>query len=265
MTFVRCFYGTLAAVLLGLFSWELVAEPIHVRQPEGRLHGFLVLRSASGAIIGRGDLVQTVEGDRVILRSLYSFSDGSVDEETTVFTQRSVFRLVSDHHVQRGPFFPKASDVLVEGNGQVTVRTVEKGKEKVEMRHIDLPDDLANGMLGIDLANVGPEAPEFRLSLLAGVGKGRLVKLDIAPMGKGSFVLGGVRRTANIFRIKAELGGVAAIVAPLLGKQPEDSFVWVVEGAAPVLVRGVEQLSVDGPTVSVEVAGGSFPKVTSPK
>jgi hypothetical protein len=55
-----------------------------------------------------------VHGDRVTSRLIFRFRDGSIDDDVTVFTQRRVFRLVSDHHIQRGPSFPKPLDFLIE-------------------------------------------------------------------------------------------------------------------------------------------------------
>jgi hypothetical protein len=37
--------------------------------------------------------------------------------------------------------------------------------------------------------------------------------------------------------VKVELGGVAGIIAPLIGKRPADTKVWVVGGEAPAFVK----------------------------
>ncbi len=234
---------------------------------QGTGHVFLVLRAESGAVLGYGELLQTVQGDHVNSRLIYHFRDGSVDDDTVTYAQRGVFHLIRDHHVQHGPFFSKASDCLVEENGNVTIRTVDKdGKEKVETSHIDLPADISNGLTGVMLLNASPNSGPFKLSLVAPTGKGRLIQLSIDVAGEESFspVLG-VRRKATIFRIHPELGGIAGIVAPVVGKQPKDVFIWILEGRVPGLVREIGPLEEGGPVISVEPAGASYPPAAAVK
>jgi len=47
----------------------------------------------------------------VSCRTIFTFKDGSVDDETTVFSQRHTFRLISYHHIQKGPSFPHPMDL----------------------------------------------------------------------------------------------------------------------------------------------------------
>jgi hypothetical protein len=251
---------TVFLATLSLLATPLCADPIPVKHTVGALHGFLTIRSSTGAILGHGDYYEFAQGERVTARLTMHFRDGSLDDETTVFTQRQVFAFLSDHHIQRGPFFKNAIDAVVESNGNVTVRTTGKdGKEKVETNHIDLPPDLSNGMVGVLLLNVAPNAPAFSLGMVLPTGRGRLIKLDIEPAGTHPFSASpGDRRTANLFRIKLNLGGVAGVVAPIIGKQPADIMVWVYEGEVPVMLREVGQLAEDGPIVSIELSGATF-------
>jgi hypothetical protein len=253
------------ALLLSTVSLSF-ADPLPVQHPQGTLHGFVVLRSETGAVLGYGEITQVVAGERVTAHVVYRFSDGSVDEETTIFTQNKTFQLVSDRHTQRGPFFAKPADIQIEANGQITTRTTGKdGKSKVEVEHLDLPQDISSiAMMATLLLNVHPGAPAFQLGMVLPAGKGRLIKLDIAPDGQSPFTIAGAPRKASLFRIKLELGGVAGAAAPVVGKQPADIVVWVLEGEAPLLVREVGQLSEDGPIVSVELPGAAFPKNAAP-
>jgi hypothetical protein len=84
-----------------------------VRHPQGSAHGFVVLRTLQGRRIATGDMTQVVQGDRVTSRLVFHFRDGSVDDDTTIFLQRGVFRLLSDHHIQRGPSYPKPIEVAL--------------------------------------------------------------------------------------------------------------------------------------------------------
>ena len=245
---------------IALATTPLHADPIPVRQTQGSLHGFLEVRSEGGAVVGHGELIQTAHGSRVTTELILRFKDGSVDDETAVFTQEHTFSLVSDHHIQKGPYFPKPLDMLVEANGQITSKSIDKdGKEQVETQHLDLPPDTSNGIIGQLLVNVPANSAPFKLSLVAPVGKGRLVKLDVTPEGDQHFTVAGATHKAQVFRIHIELGGVVGVIAPVVGKQPEDVHVWVIEGTAPESVRVVQQLYGGGPVVSIELAGATFP------
>jgi hypothetical protein len=201
-----------------------------------------------------------VHGSRVTNQLILHFKDGSIDEETAIFSQTSTLHLVSDHHIQKGPIFKNPLDLTVEANGTVTTRTTDKdGKVKVETAHLKLPPDTSNGLIGALVANLPPTSPEFTVSMVAPVGKGRIVKLRTSPDGEQTFTATGIQRKAMVFRIKIDLGGIIGVVAPIVGKQPPDVVIWVDEGAAPQPIRFIEPLYEGGPVVSVELAGCTFP------
>ena len=243
------------------------ASPVPVHYVQGASHAFLVIRAESGAVLGYGELLQLISADRVTSRLTYHFRDGSVDDDTTIYSQRGSFHLISDHHVQRGPFFTKTLDCLVEGNGNVTIRTIKSdGKETTETSRIDLPPDVSNGITGTMLLNVPPSSGPFKLSLVAPTGKGRLIQLSVTVEGEEPFSpIIGVQRKATVFRIHPELGGIVGVVAPVVGKQPKDIFVWILEGKVPGLIREVGPLENGGPVVSVEPAGASYPTAAEVK
>jgi hypothetical protein len=256
---------TLALVLLSLFARAnaIAQQPnaLAVHYVQGSSHAFLVIRAESGDVLGYGELLELVRGERVSSRLTYRFRDGSVDDDTAIFSQRGIFHLVSDHHIQNGPFFSKPVDCMVESSGDVTIRTVKSdGKETIETSHIDLPPDVSNGFTGILLMNAPPSSAPFKLGLVAPTGKGRLIQLSVSLEGEEPFspVLG-VHRKATVFRIHSELGGVAGVVAPVIGKQPKDVFVWILEGKVPGLIREIGPLADGGPVVSVEPSGVSYP------
>lgn len=238
------------------------AEPISVRHIQRPMHRFMVARTEAGKIIARGEFSQIVQGDEVTMRLTYRFVDGSLDEETTTYRQQSTFRLVRNHHVQKGPFFARPVDFAVEAaTGIATSRTEDKnGKIHVESHHIDLPDDLANGFVGTLLLNVDRNTPPFRVSMLAPVGEGRLIRLLISPEGEKPFQATGQTLKATVFRIHPELGGIVGVIARLIGLQPKDVMVWVLEGEEPAVVRIVGQLGGYGPVISSELEGTSFGK-----
>lgn len=91
------------------------------------------------------------------------------------------FRLVRDQVVQRGPSLKQQSERWIDAEtGQVTVRTNEKGKERMTTNYLDLPDDVSNGLLFVLLKNVDPAA-ETNVSFVAASKKPRVVKCNILP------------------------------------------------------------------------------------
>src|SRR5258708_7800533 len=78
------------------------AEPITVRHIQGPMHRIMVARSEAGKIIARGEFSQIVLGYEVTMRLTYKFLDGSLDDEITTYTQQGTFRLVRNHHIQKG-------------------------------------------------------------------------------------------------------------------------------------------------------------------
>jgi hypothetical protein len=239
-----------------------LAEPISVRHIQRPMHRFMVARSEDGKAIARGEFSQVVQGDEVTMRLTYHFVDGSIDDEETTYTQQGTFRLVRNHHIQKGPFFTKPIDFTIEAaTGIVTSRTIGKnGKTHVESMHSDLPDDLANGFVGTLLLNVPPNTAPFRVRMLAPVGGGRLIRLLISPEDEQTVHLEGQTLKATVFRIHPELGGIVSVIARLLGLQPKDVMVWVLEGEEPAVAVIVGQLGGYGPVVSSELERASFAK-----
>src|SRR6202021_1638671 len=104
-----------------------LAEPISVRHIQRPMHRFMVARSEDGKTIASGEFSQVVQGDEVTMRLTYRFVDGSIDEETTTYTQQGTFRLVRNNHIQQGPFFAKPIDFAVEAStGVATARSIDK-------------------------------------------------------------------------------------------------------------------------------------------
>jgi hypothetical protein len=145
----------LAAVLVGVLL--LVADVIHadtvpVRHTQGVVHAFLVLQTLDGNTIADGDLTQISRADRVTGRLVFHFKDGSLYDETFVFTQRGAFHLLSDHLIEKGASFrPPMETSLDTSTGQMTVRyTDDDGKGKVVSERLKLPPDTNFWVLGCD-------------------------------------------------------------------------------------------------------------------
>lgn len=217
------------------------------------MHAFLVLKAEDGKVIAVGDLESVSRDDMVRERMVFHFRDGSLDDETTVFRQRSTLQLVSDRHIQRGPSYPDSSNIFIEARtGQVRSRTVKDGKEEVKTEHMDLPPDLANGMISAVVQNLPKDAAEVKVSYVGGDPKPRVVTLVITPRGKDTFRVAGEAREALVYNIHIELGGVAGVVAPLLGKQPSDTQIWVTAGEVHAFLKMKGALYEKGPIWTME-------------
>jgi hypothetical protein len=239
-------------------------SPIAVRYKEGMVHGFLVLSTLDGIAIAAGDVIQVTRGDQVTTQVAFRFKDGSRQEETTVFSQRGNFRLISYHLVQKGPSFKNASDLSITcATGQVTVRyTDNDGKEKVANEHLKLPPDLGNGLIPLLLMNIQEGTPQIEVPMVVAAPKPRLVKVVVSAQGTEPFSLGGFSREAAHYVAKIDLGGVAGVVAPIVGKQPPDLQIWILGGEAPVLLKSETLSYAGGPVWRIELASPVWPQAS---
>ena len=231
------------------------AEPIAVTHLEGSTHGFLILRDEAGKAIASGDLMQMVQGEIVKVHAVFRFHDGSVDDEQAVFSQRKTFKVISDHRIQKGPSFPDGMDVKINGvTSEVTYCVCKKGKEEMKTEHVDLPPDLSNGVIFPMLKNMSPKAQETVVSYLVVLSKPRVIKLSVRLEGKDSFSIAGYKYTSTRLGLHAELGGVTGVVAPIIGKQPPETQVWIAYGGVPAFLKTQGPSFIGGPLWTTELA-----------
>ena len=241
------------------------AALVDVRHVEGVVHGFLILRTQEGKALADGDLIQVARGDRVTSRLVFHFRDGSLHDETAIFSQRGHFQLVRDHLVQRGPSFPNPMETTVDAGGLVTVRYREKdGAERVIEERMQLPEDVANGLILTLLKNLPAEARETTVSMVAATPKPRVVRLVVSPAGEDRFSIGGSPRAATHYVVRIEIGGLTGVLASLLGKKPPDTSVWILHGEAPAFIRSEGPLYFGGPIWTIELMSPVWPKTAAP-
>src|ERR1700737_2862461 len=182
---VRMLASVIALVVL-LWPSGLPADLITVRHREGLLHGFLLLRTEEGATIAIGDWTQAAQGDRITSDLIFHFKDGSLYQETTVFSQRGKFQLLKHHLVQKGPAFKHPSETWLDAStGQFTVRYQEDdGKEKNISERVQLPVDVANGMVTTLLKNVPANTQQTTLCMVVATPEPRTIKLAITLQGE---------------------------------------------------------------------------------
>jgi hypothetical protein len=238
-----------------------LAEPVVTRHTEGTNHGLLALRTLDGTLLASGEQTQVLRGGQVTMHLVFRFKDGSVDEERTSFSQRGDLRLITYHLVQKGPSFPRPTDMTIDAtSGEVVVRHInDHGESKTEAEHLDLPPDVSNGMMNTVLKNVKADALPVTVSYVAATPKPRLVKLTITTAGTDAFSAAGAAYKATHYVIKIDIGGVQGLLAPLLGKDPPDSHVWILTGEAPLFVRSETTRFMGGPMWRIEPASIGWP------
>jgi hypothetical protein len=147
--------------------------------------------------------------------------------------------------------------------GNVTVRYTDKhGQQKTESEHLDLPADLANGLILTLMKNVRADALPRAFSYVAATPKPQLVKLVPATAGEDPFSTGGSGRRATHYTLKVDIGGVKGLLAELLGKQPPDSHIWILGGEAPAFVKSEQFLYLGGPILRTELTNPVWPRAS---
>ena len=135
------------------------AEPVPVRRAQGYLHGYVVLKDLDDKILASGDLIQTTAGGRVTAALTLHFKDGSLYQETSVFSQRRTYQLLTYKQVRKGPAFKTQETLTLDtSTGKVGIEHTDKdGKVKTIADKLTLPPDLANGIIPIVLTDVDPK------------------------------------------------------------------------------------------------------------
>ena len=99
------------------------ADPVLVRGHEGVTRAFPILRSVTNEVLAQGDFSQVVRAGKVHNRLLFRFKDGSIYDESVVFSQGDVFTLESYRILHQGPSFPEMLDATIDRNtGHYEVR-----------------------------------------------------------------------------------------------------------------------------------------------
>jgi hypothetical protein len=252
----RATAGLLILVAALLWQRPLAAAPVPVRFVEGSLHGFLALSTTAGVLIASGDLLQIVRDGEIRSRLVFHFKDGSVHDETAVFTQRNVFTMQRYHLVQRGPVFPEDTEISLErasGKYRVKTRARKDGREKVLDGTLDLPLDVYNGMVPIVVKNLSSGAGET-VHMLAFTPAPKLIRLELVPAGDHKIQVGGSEKSATRYVLKPILGIWLKLFALLLGRTPPDNHVWIVTADVPAFVKFEGPLYMTGPAWRIELA-----------
>ncbi len=211
-------------------------------------------------MIAVGDQTNVVHGDEIRSELIFHFFDGSIDDEVTEFRQGAVFELIRDHHIQKGPSFPRPLDLTLDvEKGEAAWQEMKDGQSEVQTEHMDLPADLVNGMMQLVVENFPPGTSEWKTSYLAADPKPSVVQFSFKPDGQDRLKVGGVSRNVIRYKLHVDIHGIAGVIAPIIGKQPSDIELWVLGGDAPVLVRMEGALYPQGPIWTMVLTSPTWP------
>jgi hypothetical protein len=148
--------------------------------------------------------------------------------------------------------FPHPYDACIDTVSQ-QVRVQEEGKS-AKIEQMDLPSELSNGLVLTLIRNLPADNSKIEITYLAVSSKPRIVKLAISADGQDRFKIGRVSHKATRYVMKVKLGGAAGVVAPVVGKQPPDSHVWISSGIILTVVRVDAPLYTGGAVWSIQLA-----------
>jgi hypothetical protein len=237
--------GILGALVL---CHAVEADSVLVRFTEGVSRGFLTLRSANGDKLADGELLQLLRPRGLESRLVFRFTDGSLYDETVLYSQRRVFELLHYRLIQRGASFPLTLDVSFDRKrARYEVRSRNgTGPEKTLSGQLDLPPDVYNGMTATLLKNLRGGASET-VHLVAFTPNPRLVKLHLTPAGEEAVRVGDALMTATRYQVKTDLEGFVGFLASLLGRELPVLHYWILGGEVPAFVKFEGPFFMEGP------------------
>lgn len=159
----------MAALTVIFLSCLQSADPqALVIKREGFARGLLTVKSLDGTFLADGEQTQTIRGNQVTTRTVFHFKDGSIQDETTIFSQQPRLNLIRDHLIQKGPSFKESVDIAVTASGQISGKSTDgDGKEKAISEHLELPADIANGIVVTLLKNLPSDTTNITVPYVA--------------------------------------------------------------------------------------------------
>ena len=245
-------------VIATLVSAPVDAAPVAVRFPEGIAHGFLLVRSLAGEIIGQGEMTQVVkEEDLVESHLVFNFKDGSLHDEKVTFSQQRVFTMISYRLVQRGPSFPDQIEVSIDRSTaeyMVRSKTGKDGKEEVLTGAFTLPRDVYNGIFVTMLLNL-PKGASETVNFLAFTPRPEVIKLELLLMGEHTVRIGDLSRKAVQYVFKPDIGMIRELLGKATSKIPAQFHYdcWILADGVPGFVQFEGPLQLMGPIMRIEL------------
>jgi hypothetical protein len=130
---------------------------------------------------------------------------------------------------------------------------------------MDLPPDLVNGIVALAVENFPKGASELKTSYLIVDSRPRVVQFSFKPDGEDNVRIGVATRRTSRFKMHVDIGGVAGVVAPIVGKQPADFELWVLDGEVPMLIKMDGALYPKGPIWTMALTSPIWPSSSQKK
>jgi hypothetical protein len=244
----------LLLALLPLRPVAVEGAAVPVRFSEGMVRGFLVLHDAGGKRLASGDFLQVSRDGEIKSRTVLHFKDGSLHDETAVFTQQRNFVMKSYRLQQKGPSFRDEMDVSLErASGIYRVKVKPRGgQEKVLTGKLNLPTDVYNGMVPIVVKNL-PKGAKETVHMVAFTPTPRVIELEVTPSVEDRVLVGDLSKSALHYILKPKLG-LLKIPAMVVGQLPPDNHLWIMTSDVPAFVRFQGPLAPGGPIWVIELA-----------
>ena len=255
-------HGLLILVTVLLWTSEGAAAPVAVRFPEGVTHGFLLLRTVDGGFLASGDLLQIPKGGMIENRMVFRFKDGSLFDETVVFTQQRVFAMQSYRLVQRGPAYAEDTEISLQrasGTYHVTTKSHKDGREEAIDGTLTLPPDVYNGIVFTLVKNLS-KGTSATIHLVAFTPKPLLIELQLTPAGEQTMMVGELTKTATHYVLTPHPGGWLEVFAKVLNRMPPEHHVWLITDGAPAFARFEGPLNPTGPVWRIELTSPRWPE-----
>jgi hypothetical protein len=241
---------------LGMCSVRLVsAAPVAVRAPESTVQSYLVLRDEARKPIALGEYKQRPKAGAIEVHLTFKFKDGSVHDETAVFSQRGVFTLARYALHQRGASFPTTLDGSLDAaTGRYLVKYRKPGKdEDTEEGHLELPPDVYPSVMQITIVKHLAKDASETVHTVAFTPKPRVLKLVIQPSSSVPFFVEGAKKTSREYELKPELGPLLGVLAEIAGKSPPTYHVWMLREDVSAFLAAAGPLYVGGPVWRIEL------------
>jgi hypothetical protein len=78
------------------------------------------------------------------------------------------------------------------------------------------------------------------------------------PQAPQIFYLAGFPRNSSVYEIKIELGGIAGVIAPVIGKQPPNISMEILGGDMPAFLRETGPLFEGGTILTISQIGPAW-------
>ncbi len=258
-------WRAIAATLLALGIWSVglvFAAPVVVRVPESSVQSYVVLRDEARKPIALGEYKQRPKAGAIEVHLTFKFKDGSLHDETAVFSQRGVFKFARYTLHQRGPSFPTTLDASLDGaTGRYLVKYRKPGKdEDTDEGHLELPPDVYPSVMHITiLKHLAKDASET-VHTVAFTPKPRVLKLVIQPSSAVPFFVEGTKKMSTEYKLKPELGPLLGVLAEIAGKSPPTYHVWMLREDVSAFLAADGPLYVGGPSWRIELTSPRWPQ-----